>query len=475
MKKSATAKLITLLSFLFILSFLLISCEGNSETIVSGNGNNNNNNDPGKIKIEGRVIHDLSGSPLQSAAILISGLSNEISLVTDADGKFSTEVLVASEINITIIANKEGFISDTVKAILIPNKNLSLPAFQLKPVPGGTIASGDPVSIFLVSQSSSFIGVKESGAEETARIVFVVQDSSGIPIDLAHSIDVKFKFGARPGGGELLSPTVIKTNSSGQAAVNLTSGTKAGVVQLFAEVTLPTKTIVSIPVAISIHGGLPDQSHFSVGPAFFNFPGLDIHGLVDPISIVLGDKYANPVRPQTAVYFTTTGGIIDGSLLTDNQGRGSVDLISGNPEPSHPIFGPGFATITASTANELQQNITRETVVLFSGFPNITCNPTSFDIPNGGSQSFVYTVQDRNGNPMAAGTNITVSAEGEDVKVLGQVDVTLPDTQSKTWTQFGFTIVDENDSVNVEKPVVVTIGSDGPNGGTFLQFSGTKR
>ena len=196
--------------------------------------------------------------------------------------------------------------------------------------------------------------------------------------------------GAGPGGGEFLSPQSIETNFSGVASVNLTSGIKAGAVQVIAKVCLATSTLTSLPVAITIHGGLPDFAHFSIAPELLNFPGYNIFGLEDPIVAFVGDKYANPVRPETAVYFTTSGGIIEGSTLTNQLGIGSVNLISAVPRPNHPTFGEGFATITATTIDENSTAISRETIVLFSGIPQVAINPTSINVPNGGSQFSVY-------------------------------------------------------------------------------------
>lgn len=331
------------------------------------------------------------------------------------------------------------------------------------------------MSIYLANQSSGSIGVKESGSVETARLTFEVQDSSGVPIDLDHSVDVHFLLGAAPGGGEVISPSEVKTNTSGQADVNLTSGTKAGVVQIIAKIILANKTIVSTPVSITIHGGLPDLDHFSLTASNINFPGYDLYGQTDQIKVIVGDKYGNPVRPQTAVYFTTTGGIIEGSAVTNDQGSGSVNLIGADPKPNDAVFGAGFARITASTANENLQTIQKQVVVLFSGTPQISVTPTTFDIPNGGSQIFNYTVSDQNGNPLAKQTSITVTVDGTTVGSQGDLSVKLPDTQDKAWTKFSFVVYDNVDTVNTASPVTIKILTDGPNGGAKTTFSGISR
>jgi hypothetical protein len=83
-------------------------------------------------------------------------------------------------------------------------------------------------------------------------------------------------------------------------------------------------------------------------------------------------------------------------------------------------------------------------------------------------------VGDQNGNPLAGGTSISVSVEGDDVEAQGDLNVSLPDTQSPAWTQFNFLVYDK-DSVNVVKPVTIRIETSGPNGEGFITVSGTSQ
>ncbi|MDZ7715012.1 MAG: Ig-like domain-containing protein [Balneolaceae bacterium] len=94
-------------------------------------------------------------------------------------------------------------------------------------------------------------------------------------------------------------------------------------------------------------------NHFSIAPANSNFEGYNINNVRDKITVIVGDKFSNPVKPGTVVSFSTTGGIIQGSGQTDEDGIVSVDLISGDPRPNDAVAGsggrPGYATVTAST------------------------------------------------------------------------------------------------------------------------------
>jgi hypothetical protein len=273
----------------------------------------------------------------------------------------------------------------------------------------------------------------------------------------------------------VLNPPTARTNGSGVASVVLTSGTKAGVVQVTAQISSGGRIIASNPVAVTIHGGLPDLTHFSCVPNKLNIPGYNIFGVQDVISAYVGDKYSNPVRPGTSVYFATDGGIIQGSSQTSVLGVASAILYSAYPLPNHPTLGPGFAIITASTSDENFSVISQSTLVLFSGISILNCSPLSFDIPNGGSQQFFYTLNDQNGNPLVEGTSISVSGQGKDFLLAGETEVTMPDTQSKSWTNFSFSISDAVDTTIAANKVVVTIKSVGSNGKSQMVISGIVR
>jgi hypothetical protein len=472
MKNKSVSKFFIGIFALITFSMLITNCQEDSE-IVSGGGEL-----PlpgGKSIISGQVVSQQTTFPLDSALVRIFGTTLNLVLFTDSQGRFSFEVVLEADEDLMIMTYRENYLPDTTEVTVVAGEDLNVPIIALEELENnnGGGPTGDPVSIFLSSISSTTIGVKESGSPETTQLSFVVQDSTGRPIDLEHSVTINFRLGSGPGGGEFLSPYSVPTNSSGQAVVSLTSGTKAGAVQVIAEIDLGGEVITSIPVAIAIHGGLPDYDHFSIAPVKYNFPGYNIFGLKDEIVAFVGDKYANPVRPETAVYFTTSGGIIEGSTLTDDQGIGSVELISAEPRPFHATLGAGFATVTASTVDENSAIISRETIILFSGIPQVSVTPTSINIPNAGSQSFSYYVGDQNGNPLAGGTAITVLVEGDDVDAQGDLDVLLPDTQSPAWTQFNFLVYDLVDTVIVNKPVTIKINTSGPNGEGFITVSGT--
>jgi len=426
------------------------------------------------VILNGQVLELTTNAPIPNAVVRVLGITPALIAYTDSVGKYQFNFEVDVETELQIVAFKEGYDPDTSRVLAVPGRTIDVPTLMLKRVTSEIPTSGEAASIVLVSQTSKSIGVKGSGSVETAQLVFEVQDSSGKPVDLAHSVEVNFRIGSGPGGGEFVYPPKARTDGKGRVSVNVVSGTKAGVVQIVAESFVGTKTVRSLPVVIVIHGGLPDSAHFSIAPEKLNFPGYNIFGLTNKITAYVGDKYGNPVKPGTAVYFTTTGGIIEGSVLTNDKGQGSVNLISAEPRPVHPVLGPGYAVITATTADENQNTIKAETIVLFSGIPQISVEPATFDIPNLGSQVFNYIVSDQNGNPLAGGTTISVSIDGKDIRALGDLNITLPDTRDRSWTRFSFAIQDTT-ADTTRRPILVRISTSGPNGSATVNISGIAR
>ncbi|GAB6282963.1 MAG: hypothetical protein STSR0008_17170 [Ignavibacterium sp.] len=470
-------KKISLFCFIITLmtSLFLNSCDSpNDPTFKQEEENADSTVTSNLVSIKGKIVDAVSGIGIDSTIIRFYYQIDQQFIQTDFSGNFSVQFNLDTTRVVTLIITKFGYQSDTTSLTVKPGSEIIIDPIQLIRTRATSGKSGPPSSIYLVSQTTTNLGVKESGALEVGKIVFQVVDSVGMSIDFNNSSLVKFRFGGRPNGGEFLSPDFVYTDSSGQASVNLTSGTKAGVVQILAEIEVGNKTITSKPVNYTIHGGLPDINHFSVAPQFLNFAGYNVYGLLDGITAFVGDKYGNPVRPQTSVYFTTDGGIIGGSAETDEMGTATVSLLSADPKPFHTNLGAGFSTITASTINEFEQTISTQCIVLFSGVPFISIFPTTFDLPDEGSLTFNYQVQDQNGNPLASGTSISVKVEGENVESKGDLNINLPDTQSKTWTHFSFFITDK-DTVNKSRPVYITIETTGPNGGDKLSISGTAK
>ncbi len=424
------------------------------------------------VIVLGKVIDSKTGEVLDDAEIRFYDTSIAVATTkSDATGNFSATFPQIGTKELRVVTVKASYLADTTSVIAVAGEVSNLPTIKLFPLQEAI--AGEPASVFLVSQTLDAIGVTQSGSPETAKIVFEVQDSSGIPIDLDHAVYVNFRFGATPGGGEILAPGTAKTNDVGQVTVNLTSGTIAGPVQIIAEIDFKGMKITSKPVNIAIHGGLPDLTHFSIGTNQLNYAYYDILAGVSKVTALVGDKYTNPVKPNTVVYFSSDAGVIQGSGLTNELGTTTVTLLSGAPLPNDPVDGPGFFWVHARTINEKEESISTKTKVLFSGYPHITISPTTFTLPNGGKVSFHYTVTDQFGNPLAPGNNYSVSiATGGDAGVAGDIAIIMPDMQIGN-TSFDFALSDTKPEEVKLKEATIFINVSGPNGRVTGFIEGT--
>lgn len=427
----------------------------------------------GIVVLAGQVLNTATNNPVPNARVTVNPGSRLFE--ADASGRYSIEVEIDSTMDIQITAAANGYSSSSVTVLAVAGRTVQVPTLRIQQVVDGEDESGRAWSILLESQSSSSIGVKESGSVEVANLKFTVVDSVGRPVVLDQSALVHFTFGAQPGGGEALEPAYGWTDNNGVVSVTLSSGTTAGVVQVLAETTVDTRVVRSLPVAVAIHGGLPDQAHFSVGPAKFNFPGLTAYGLTDAISVIVGDQYSNPVRQGTSVYFSSTHGVIGGSVQTSASGQGSVTLTSANPLPAD-----GISLVTATTADRDQNDVVGQTPVIFSGLPVLTLTPGTLAL----GQTYLLTVTDYNGNPLVEGTSITVKVEGTAVKGVGTTSATLDDSaflggfdyahvvRGAGITEFTFAAVEDvdPDAVNPEEPVLEAISITVSGGNGKIEF-----
>ena len=115
--------------------------------------------------------------------------------------------------------------------------------------------------------------------------------------------------------------------------------------------------------------------------------------------------------------------------------------------------------------------------VIFSGNTQITVPDTSLNVLLGGQKQLNFTVGDKFGNPLSAGSEIKVTTTGSgasDITLTGDVDKVLPDTKDKSFTSFTVYAKDTNavgpsQNENFNLSIVVT----SPNGNVGRTLSGT--
>jgi hypothetical protein len=384
-------------------------------------------------------------APITNAIIFdVGGLARDTS---KSDGTFRLVYQLLSQTKTRIIGSRAGFGNDTASVTLNPGVDttitLSLKADSSSP--SGAVSTGKAANIVLVTSSTDNISIRGTGSNETAVLQFEVRDSLGIPIAGVNKLTVNFSILGGPGGGEYVFPVTSETDPlTGRVATRVSSGTKAGVLQVYATATIagtPPLTIKSSPIKITISGGLPDDSHFSISRKPLNIAGGLYDNLRAQVMVIVGDKEGNPVQQGTAVSFTTTGGVIQPNASTDKDGIAQVDLISANPRPSNSV-----AIVTAKTIGDSGKIIQKSTTVLFSGPTRILTPSTTITIPDSGVASFQYRVQDPNGFPLAGGTSISLTVDGPgsgELVLSGDVTKTLEDSNDPNSTLFNVTVQDK--------------------------------
>lgn len=436
------------------------------------------------ITVSGRVVDNNSDSPVENATVsIVSPEDLAMETISDSNGEFLfEEVAVDSVIDLTLQAEKEGFSSNSITILAAPEKELIVPDLKIRnqQADDGGVggATGGAAKIEVVDQSSQSLRISETGGLGNSTITFVVLDSTGRGIGTQHAVDVEFEITGGPGGGEAITPRVVSTDANGLATANIFAGTIAGNLKIRARAqrTDIDLTVSSEPITLTIHGGFPDLDHFSIAADIFNFEGYSINGNRDEITVIVGDKYSNPVKEGTPVYFNTTHGVIQGSGVTDADGEVVVELISGDPRPP---ANNAYTTIRAHTFDENNNEITREIPVLFSGPPasnKIQVTPSTFNIPNQGGQSFDMTVTDIHDNPLPYNTQITITPS-EGMTIDGQSDFTVPNALAggEGITEFGFTVQDSDEEDLGNQPVSILIEVETPGGyKASKRITGTK-
>jgi hypothetical protein len=195
-------------------------------------------------------------------------------------------------------------------------------------------------AIQFISATPTQIGLQgvNNGLPELSKVIFKVIDSSGQP---KPNVGVSFSLNTAVGGITLsgitnTSPTTGtgSTDSTGQVAVFVNSGTIATTVRVTATVTGTTISTQSDQLVIAT--GLPAQDAMSVSVSNMNSESWDIDGVPVTVTARLADHFKNPVN-GVAVYFTTSGGSIDPYCITNSTGACSVTWRSQAPRPQGKI------------------------------------------------------------------------------------------------------------------------------------------
>ncbi|MDI6766498.1 MAG: carboxypeptidase regulatory-like domain-containing protein [Bacteroidota bacterium] len=456
-------------------------------------------------QVVGRVFDAQSRLPLNNAMVYI--VSNLLidSMQTSPSGEYSFSIdlqglpSLPGLLKVSKSGYKPQFQNFTVEAGKSTSIDFQLVRDTTTGIRPDTL--GHAHSIAFVSLSAREISVYGVGGTESSIIIWEVRDSLGFPITIDNKDTVEFELFGTPadsiGGYQpaYVTPMKVITNVSGRVATTVNSGTRAGVLQLIAKLHRESdgRWVYSTPVLITVNAGLPDQEHFTIGVTQRNFAGYDWLGRTNGVTVQVGDKYSNPVKLNTAVYFNTTGGIITASGFTSPTGHASVTHYSGNPLPILPELaawpslygdGTGYARVRAYTLGENYTHVTDSIMVLLSGQSEIHIDTTTtfFKVDSGTCITVPVRICDRFGNPLAPTTRMSLEVqfsppEGTNWSVLasGLPDDPLGDylTRGPGRTNFTLLICDGTPGGTPSAmPFIIKIRVSGPNDNVFTVING---
>lgn len=177
-------------------------------------------------------------------------------------------------------------------------------------------------------------GAGGTGSSESSLVSFKVTSANGQP---AAQQEVSFTLDTVVGGLSFANGTAnaqSQTNSQGIASVRVLSGTVPTPVRVVATaVDTDTKEVItSQSEQLTVNTGLPQQLGFSLATSNANPEAGNIDGEKVTVTARLSDSFGNPAPNDTTVNFTSEGGQIEPSCLTQN-GVCSVTWTSSDPRP----------------------------------------------------------------------------------------------------------------------------------------------
>lgn len=402
---------------------------------------------PTTASLSGIIIDAVTFQPLSGASVILQNSVGTSATTSGPSGtySFSVDLLTNNTFASSLTVTASGYLLKTVSFNLSPGssvQNVNLDRDTTTPV---VPVSGYANTIAYVGPTGIKLSVYGVGGQESALFAFEVRDSLGFAITANRADTVLFQLNGPPtAGGAYVSPAGAVTSGAGRVSAVVNSGTISGTLQLSASLRRDADGVVitSSPVKVIIHGGAPDQAHFAIGANPYNAQAYGVIGKsASAITAIVGDKYGNPVAPNTAVYFSTDQGVVGEGGFTDADGFVGAFLHSGSNFSVN-----GFGQVNAWTVDQNAALIKDSLTFLFSG-PPIIANvlisgggPLTVDAST--QKTITFNVYDARLNPMPKGSVISVSKEGGASATFSKVapDATFPDTMSPFWTSFSFVV-----------------------------------
>ncbi|MDD2890411.1 MAG: invasin domain 3-containing protein [bacterium] len=367
------------------------------------------------------------------------GTISPFSDTTDSSGKVTTNLVSGDSTGIATVKVTYGSITDSTNVLFTT-----------------TLGDTTPASIVFYAIDNSSIGVQGTGQNETSMLTFQVRDKEGKPI--SGTKNVTFEIIGGPNGGEYLYPTSSVTSMDlALVSTYLNSGTKSGPVRIKALVQ-GTSLTTSIEKVV-ILSGPPDSSHFNIYPVKLNTYALYIAGVSNIITAYVADKHGNTVENNTGVWFNTQCGLVQTGMGSTVTGLTSNTLLTCAPWPN---TTNGFFYVFGETKDGNGNTLKDSTRLLWTGPTILELTPLTFNISNGGSQTFAISVHDFNGNPLSGVTTISTSTNAGELR--GQTSITILDTQDPYWTNFSVTLMDDKPDTVEARNCKLSVTVTSPNG-----------
>lgn len=192
--------------------------------------------------------------------------------------------------------------------------------------------------------SPGFLGVAESGRNESGRLRFCFADAAGTPVRQGER--VQFSFITRIGGARLSAETAV-TDGGGCVATEVFSGTLAGQLEVQAVYPFGETATVCSTGALSVFGARPTADGWTLqctpknvgamvsSPVSYEAADITEQNVSVTCSTILRDRFGNPVNfPGTEVFFHAEQGTIQSRSTPNANG---VVTTTYNPNGTKPV------------------------------------------------------------------------------------------------------------------------------------------
>gem|GEM_PF-1464757 len=207
--------------------------------------------------------------------------------------------------------------------------------------------------IKFLSVSKSPLGVKDSGFNESAEVIFRVVDTSGRPLS-GQNVDFTFT-GAQSGTSAVqLNPSSSVSAEDGLVKTIITTGTLAQTINVIARAQMGTQIVSTSSDPIIIVGAKPNRKFVSFGCENKNLGGFGSDKVMTNCSVSARDRYTNIVSLPVAVRFISEAGIITNVSNLGSDGIAFASLVTNNvrmPADVTPLTGEPSYTSGGKTYN----------------------------------------------------------------------------------------------------------------------------